>query len=239
MKVQASLSKHAADRIRERLNIEDPIADFQSIRRFSNETVFLKQGDWNDNKLVNFRLCYFPSSDVHAVLVTESNIQDGFAIHHLVITVITVDMYEERNGAIAKVDTCRAAQARLGHVAYRAWSAARYGCTQRINSGRLHVYFKDSRAGITAKIRRPLCEGFRLNEPYEASLAHPGALSAVHQELAKFGRRLNDRLYMRFDSEVGPLKMTEYEASPCPYCGMEPLPTDTPATHSVKPSKAM
>jgi hypothetical protein len=232
MAIQIQLTAHAAARMHERLGVEQPQAAVQAIQgRLGSQTAHLGT-EYDDGELCAFKLLYLPEQQQFAVLVVKSVMEmPGIVAFHVVKTVITTRMWEDKFGTTIKSYKFKsAARQRLTPTAFRQWVHEVYGANKAPNDNQLHVAFRmgTRRKTIDVKIRSAVCMGFRHNELVEDSLAHPGALTRVHETLARFGLRLEDRQFMRFDSEHGRLKMHARSARECPYCGMAPLPTDQP-----------
>lgn len=217
------------ERLKNRLGVVDADNEVRLVSSIKRETEHLSNGYWKDGSSVSYKLFYLKTTSSFSVLVVNSSLQEGVAIDHSVITAYTPEMYEESVEAITDKQYMRAAASRLSAVAYRKWCTEKYGSYTNLHSERLRVYFKDRGKPFEIKIKSALCEGFAKNESIEQFLEHPGVLSRMHQVLEKFGRRLEDRHYMRFDHMGGPIKMLSKEAKVCPYCGAEPLATDLPA----------
>lgn len=237
MRATYTLSDHAVSRLRERCEVADPES---ALRRFGSLTEVTVSLDAKrlgpSSEATTHRLCFFPCSQRFAVLVVQTSFTDLNVDHHYITTAITTSMYEENVGRpLTDKEHCRAALSMLGPVLYRAWSLSRYGKVLQVNRTALSVHFKTAPFVWELKVRRALCEGFKLNEPLEATLAHPGALTAAHDQLKRIDRSLSDRHYMRLKSDFGTLKMTELTAKACPYCGMKPLPTDVSAEKKDPP----
>ncbi len=233
MYIPTQLTTHAAERLKERLGVSDPLAVLQTAEyRLPSVSISIGEHQTEDGEYCNFRLFYVPCVDGFAVLVVK-RVEDagGEIAFNVIKTVITAEMFElkfERSIDERSYRTC--ARLQLGVVEYRNWVDLRYGGKKRPNQNSLKVSFRTPTGNrvIWVKVRSRLCDGFKRNERIENSLAHPGALTIVHETLAKFSLRFADRTYMRFDSEHGLLKMDAREARECPHCGATPLPTDLP-----------
>lgn len=239
MRATYTLSDHAVSRLKERCEIADPESDLRRFESLTEVTVSLdakRHGPCSE--ATTHRLCFFPSTQRFAVLVIQTSFTNETVAHHLIATAITTSMYEENVGrSLLEKEYCRAALSMLGPVLYRAWSVSRYGKVLQVNRTVLSIHFKTAPYVWEVKVRNALCEGFKTSEPLEATLAHPGAITAANDQLQRVGRSLNDRHYMRLKSDFGLLKMTELVARPCPYCGMQPLPTDLSAEKQAHPER--
>lgn len=240
MGAQVQLTTHSMNRLAERLLIEQPLEALRVIDgRLGDLTTHLGVETYKDGEACGFKLMYFPSVNNFGVLVTKTVMESpGIPAFHILKTVITVEMYERKFGhVVGQPSYKRAARQSLSPVEYRDWIHKTYGENKTPNDNQLYVVFKcgERRKSIGVKIRPALCEGFKKNERLEDSLAHPGALTRVHETLGKFNLSLEERLFMRFDSEHGRLKMEARFARECPYCHMTPLTTDLP---DVKDQKA-
>lgn len=231
MRAPYILSEHALFRLRERCSVPSPESDLKLHPSLTEVSVSLSSSKHNEkDEATGHRLCYFRSGNVFAVLIIQTDLSRDAVNHHIVKTAITPEMFEADTGQkLTDKEFCRAAHGMLGPVMYRAWSLGRYGKIMQVNRTTLKVHFKTSPHVWEVKVRNKVCDGFKENEPLEATLAHPGVITSANEQLTKIGRTLSERHFMRLHSDLGTLKLTELEARPCPYCGMQPLDTDISA----------
>jgi hypothetical protein len=230
-----TLSDHSRQRLAERCGLNDADSEFQSVRSIMAESVFLLQKN-DERGLSIFRLFYLRDFDSFCVLVLTAEGSPETGHHHTIATVLNQALFETKYGELSRFQMCSAAKFRLGLVAYSEWSKRKFGVVQNLSTGRLVVIFDaEVKRKINVKVRSRLCEGFKMHESLEDTLAHPGALTAVHEQLGRLKLSLEDRRRMYFDSSIGPLSMRAHEALPCPHCGALPLETDLPA-RKVRPN---
>lgn len=229
MSANSIFTHHASVRAQERLNIlhlEDLLSRYPSVAPITHHLSRPASSD----VIASFRLLYVKDKDSFAVPVLRTIMKDGRVDHHVVATIYTTEMYEEASGLRITEDDYRlAAKAILGPVEYGEWEMRTYGTSKNLATHRLYVYFDRAQKPREVKVRNTNCSGFKQYEDPANVLAHPGAITSANNQLAKIGKTLNDRLYMRYDSKIGLIKLRAKQAMTCPYCGMEPLPTDISA----------
>ncbi len=236
MRAQTQITTHSMARLQERLHVVQPLGALQVLQgRLGDLTAHVgMEYDDEDGEFCAFKLMYFPEVQDFGVLVVKTVLEsDGAPAFHVLKTVITQGMCADKFARpIERRNYKRAAKLRLSPLEYRTWLHQTYGEREKPNDNQLNVVYRlgSQRKRIGVKIRPALCDAFKKNERIENSLAHPGALTRVHTVLEKFGLKFEDRLFMRFDSEHGQLKMEARSARRCPHCGMEPLESDRPDT---------
>lgn len=226
-----SLSEHAKVRLAERCGLKHIDAEFRQVHSIIAASVSLfMDRRCRDNAL--FRLFYLRSTNSYCVLALLAIGSADTGYHHPIVTALDLEMYEERYGKVGQRKKIAAVRARMPLAEFNQWCVEHHGKLLSPGTGRLEVTYMPSMTGktmVSVKVRPALCEQFKMYEPYEDTLAHPGALTRVHTALQHRGLRIEDRCSMSFSSPVGLIKLRAHEASVCPYCGAVPLETDKAA----------
>lgn len=221
------VSDHARNRTIERfdsLDIDKTIASLPSLVDGSH---FLSANSTTTTQQENFRLLYVKELDIFLVLVVQTDLENGAAVLHTLVTIYTVDIYQQNNRRIiSNEDYSKAAKAVMGPVEHRIWSKMRFMQNPIQHSNRLLVGYSKNGKPFNLNVRKFACTEFKkFSNPYDI-LTHPGVITGANAQLAKFGKSLADRYFMRFDGHDGQLQLLGRVAKKCPYCGMEPLETD-------------
>lgn len=222
------VSLHARQRLATRCGLIDVDKEFLDVRNIYASTHSIKKVRHHAG-VNDLRLFFMKEIRRFCVLVTTHSGDEKSGYFCDVMTALTVGMFESTYGSVREEAFCAAVFKRLGENGYRAWAKDVLGLVPSIGTRRLHVIYKPDRRNIEMRVRKFCCEGFKNNEPLRNTLAHPGVLTHVHETLAQRGLRVEDRTFMFF-SYFGQIRMEKKVAETCPYCGMEPLATDLPAT---------
>lgn len=226
---------HADQRARERLEIDNINTLLGNLKSLITSTEFLSVISISQTKQHSYRLIYFDSFKKFAILLIATHLGIDGVESHTVVSTYTVNMYEENTGkTISELEFRKAAFLTIsGEVEFRKWEREYFGTAHGIGSHKLKVWFDKGKPPVTLKVRSSNCVDFKRFASDFDVLSHPGALTAANKQLEKFGKTLNGRLYMRYDSRwSGLIKLQNVTATKCMYCGMEPLDTDVSA---IKP----